>query len=165
MSTADIENDDMRFICINRWGSVRKEQWFGEITKVNSYGGYIELFIASRSSIRVICSKGQYSHWACIPDYQAGCVLSCPSDTFYNTERLTKAMKNKVDAITVAAALKLLEIKVYFKILIKMNRARSYPGSTLTILPSTSGHYTVAIFGQDKLAVTINLSNFLASSG
>jgi hypothetical protein len=108
MSTVNIENDDFRFICTNRRKNNRKEQWVGEVTSINSYGGYVEIFISSRSSIRVICGRGQYGHWVCIPDYQAGCALSYPSDTFYNTERLTRAMKNKVDAITVAEALKLL---------------------------------------------------------
>ena len=104
----------MRFVCSYKWKNGRKEQWFGEITKVNDYGSYIELYIASRSSLWVVCGKGEHSNWACIPNYQAGCVLSYLDDTFYNTERLMMAIKNKVDAVTVAEALKILSKQYAF---------------------------------------------------
>lgn len=79
-----------------------------------SFGSYIELFIVDRSSIRVMCGRGQYGLWACIPDYQAGCELNYLNDVFFNTECFARAMKNKIDAVTVAEALKLLADKNIF---------------------------------------------------
>jgi hypothetical protein len=46
----------------------------------------------------------------------AGCNLSMGlNDTFYNTEKLFAATKNKVDAITIAEALKALDLACILK--------------------------------------------------
>ncbi|WP_139902877.1 hypothetical protein [Clostridium thermarum] len=100
------------FTCTNKWRNGRKEEWHGMISKINEYGDYVEIFIKSRSFLFVICGKGEYGYWACVPDYNAGCYLSDLKDTFYNSEKLMKAMKNKVDSITVAEALK--ELSAYW---------------------------------------------------
>ena len=47
-----------------------------------------------------------------MPDFHAGCHLGSPNDTFYNTEKLVYAMKNKIDGITVAMALKAVADKI-----------------------------------------------------
>jgi len=106
MSTAGLINGNLEFICSCKWKNNEKEEWSGEIAKVKTHGHYVELLIISRSTIYVLCGKGDRGFWACIPDYQAGCNLSCElNDVFYNTEKLLTAIKNKVDAITIAKAL------------------------------------------------------------
>lgn len=100
--------------CCARKNSKEMEQWLGEVRSISNYGGYVELFIEGRSSIRVICGESKNGFWACIPDYDAGCVLSSLEDTFFNVEKLSGAMRNKVDAITVAEALKALADKGLF---------------------------------------------------
>lgn len=96
------------FNCSYKWRNGKKEKWTGEITKIYEYNDYVEVCITSRSSLWVMCGKGERGYWACIPDYNVGCTLGDLSDTFFNTERLMSAMKNKVDAITVAEALGVL---------------------------------------------------------
>lgn len=98
---------NLKFICSCKWKNNKNEEWTAEITKVKSHGNYVELSIMSRSSLYVLCGKGDRGFWACIPDYKAGCDLSCKlNDVFYNTEQLLMAMKNKVDAVTIAEALR-----------------------------------------------------------
>ena len=103
----------LAFRCARKNGK-EKEQWLGEVRSISNYGDHVELFIAARSSIRVICGQSKNGLWACIPDYDAGCVLSSLKDTFFNTEKLYSAMRNKVDAITVAEALNALADKGLF---------------------------------------------------
>lgn len=94
----------------------RKETWNGAIVKYKTHANFIEFMIISRSSLYVICGKGERGFWACVPDYMAGCNLSMGlNDTFYNTEKLFAATKNKVDAITIAEALKALDLACILK--------------------------------------------------
>lgn len=113
MSVATDDSMQVDFCCTRKYAST-KEQWLGHVSSINHYGGHVELFIAGRSSIRVLCGESRNGLWACIPDYDAGCVLSNYKDTYYNTESLYRAMKNKVDAITVAEALRALADKGLF---------------------------------------------------
>jgi hypothetical protein len=102
----DLERNSLSFNCNRKWSNGRKEAWTAAIVKLKNHVNYIEFQIMSRSSIYVICGKGERGYWACIPDYRAGCDLSMRlNDTFYNTEKLFAATKNKVDAITIAEAL------------------------------------------------------------
>ena len=115
MSSISLKSENLKFICSYKWKNSKKEEWTGEITKVKFYGNYVELLIISRSSLYVICGKGDRGFWACIPDYQAGCDLSCAlDDVFYNTEQLLMSMKNKVDAITIAEALSIFSREYTF---------------------------------------------------
>jgi hypothetical protein len=79
--------------------------WNGKITNVISYGSHTELHIESRSGITVIVGKTQSGNFCCIPDWNAGCHLAELDDSFWNFESLTRAMKNKTDAMTIAKAL------------------------------------------------------------
>lgn len=64
----------------------------------------------------MICGKGERGFCICISDYMVSCDLSSwLNDTFYNTEKLLAAIKNEVDAITIAEALKILSIKDIFQ--------------------------------------------------
>jgi len=93
----------MEFVCVDR---KRSESWPGFIRYLKNHGSHWELQIQSRSSLHVMLGKCINGMFASIPDYNAGCYLSTPNDLFYNTERLSRAMKNKVDGLTVATAIK-----------------------------------------------------------
>ena len=43
--------------------------------------------------------------FCCVPDWNAGCYLAGFNDLNWNLEKITYAMKNKVDAVTVAFAI------------------------------------------------------------
>lgn len=82
----------------------RKETWHGKIVMLKNHGNHYEFTIQSRSSIMVIFGKTSRGYFACMPDFNVGCHLVDLSDSFWNTERLTKVL-GKVDGITVANAL------------------------------------------------------------
>lgn len=110
MMVLEMDQNNLIFNCLRKWGNGRKETWTGAIVKIKNHVNYMEFQIMSRSSLYVICGKGERGYWACVPDYMAGCDLSMRlNDTFYNTEKLFAATKNKVDAITIAEALKVLD--------------------------------------------------------
>jgi len=110
MSNLALKNESPIFVCSYKCKNNKNQEWLGQITMLKSYGSYVEINIISRSALWVICGKGERGFWVCIPDYNAGCELSSLNDLFFNTERLTLALKNKVDAITIAKALSLLSI-------------------------------------------------------
>lgn len=82
----------------------RSESWTGTIKEIINHGSHYEIVIDSRSSIKVIVGTTEYGNFACIPDWGAGCYLANYKDTFWNEERLSKAL-GAVDGITVAKAL------------------------------------------------------------
>ena len=94
----------IKFECTMKTGK-KIESWSGLITELTKFGSHYELKIESRSGFIVVIGKTNYGNFACIPDYDVGCHLSALKDSFWNSERLHKIM-NKVDAITVAQALK-----------------------------------------------------------
>lgn len=98
----------IHFRCSYHWDEDERDDWDGFIKGITSFGNHYEVFITSRSSIRVLIGKTTSGLFACLPDYQAGCYLSTLDDTFYNSERLIYAMENPVDGTTVACALKAL---------------------------------------------------------
>ena len=110
-----IIQDSLSFNCSCIWEDDNKERWDGTINNLKIQANYVELQVVSRSSIYVICGKGERGYWVCIPDYMAGCDLSMSlHDTFYNTEKLFAATQNMVDAVTIAQALKsLISIDVF----------------------------------------------------
>lgn len=87
------------FICKHN-----KKTWLGTITNIKNYGAHYEINIQSRSAITVLFGSSSGGHFACMPDYGAGCHLANLNDVFWNTERLT-AVLGMVDGITVASAL------------------------------------------------------------
>lgn len=116
MIKLESKQENLSFTCSRRWENGHRDEWSGTITALKSYANYIEFLINSRSTLYVICGKGERGFWICVPDYMVGCNLSSwLSDTFYNTEKLLAATKNEVDAITIAEALKILSSKVIFK--------------------------------------------------
>lgn len=97
------------FKCSHRYSKTRTESWPGAIVECHLGDGYCEILIESRSNIRVVLGKTPHGRYACIPEMDAGCWLSEPGDLFYNTEKLTRAMKNKVDGVTLAHAIRAIE--------------------------------------------------------
>ena len=96
----------MTFVCVDK---KRAESWPGYIQTLKNHGSHWELQIQSRSSLHVLLGKCIGGMFACIPTYNAGCYLSTADDLFYNTEKLCRAMKNKVDGLTVATAIKAIQ--------------------------------------------------------
>jgi hypothetical protein len=101
----------IRFRCSYQWDQDERDErddWDGVINRITYFVNHYEIFITSRSSLRVLIGKHTYGLFACIPDYQAGCYLGALNDTFYNSEKLISSMENPVDGTTVACALKAL---------------------------------------------------------
>lgn len=98
-----------KFECTQRWSKTRTESWTGLIVECHRKDGTCEILIESRSSIRAVIGKTTSGRYVCIPEMNAGCWLSEPGDLFYNTEKLSRALKNKVDGITVACAIQRME--------------------------------------------------------
>lgn len=96
------------FICKHKWKRGETEEWIGQISRIIDFGSHYEIFIQSRSSILVILAKTSYGIFAGIPTFKAGCYINDLNDLFYNKENLIQAVKNTVDGITVAYALKSL---------------------------------------------------------
>lgn len=105
----------MTFRCTYQWDKDERDDWFGTIRSIENYGNHYEVFIVSRSSLRVIVGKSTSGFFACIPDEQVGCHLSTLDDTFYNSEKLIYALTNPVDGTTVACALHALSNILKFK--------------------------------------------------
>ncbi len=95
----------MTFHCLHHWNDGEIDKWIGYINSINCFGSHYEVFINSRSSIRVLVGRSTSGLFACLPDFMVGCHLSKLDDVFYNKEKLNIAMDNLIDAITVANAL------------------------------------------------------------
>jgi len=61
--------------------------------EVNTRGSYFH----------VIFGKYSYGNYVCIANWNVGCELSSYTDLFWNTERISKQMNSKIDAISVAS--------------------------------------------------------------
>jgi hypothetical protein len=98
----------IEFRCTYQWDENEKDDWYGAIKQIINYGSHYEVFISSRSSLRVLIGESSSGLFACLPDFRAGCHLSTLDDTFYNSEKLIYALSNPVDGTTVACALNAL---------------------------------------------------------
>ena len=79
-------------------------RWTGAIKLKRDSQPY-EIEVSARGSyFHILFGRHAYGNFLCIPNWDVGCELVDYSDTFWNTERLTKQLK-KVDAISVAQAL------------------------------------------------------------
>lgn len=94
----------LEFICRMKKGK-GMEEWPARITRFMDHGSHFEMTVSSRSSINVIFGQTQNGGFCCVPDWGAGCELASYTDFTWNLEHLQAAMKNKVDAVTVACAL------------------------------------------------------------
>ena len=58
------------------------------------------------SNYLVIYGKHVNGYYCCIPNWEVGCEMAEPSDTFYNTERLVSAGLNALAAKNIALMIK-----------------------------------------------------------
>ena len=80
------------------------QRWKGKISSLKKCNNCYEIFIDSRSTLRVIFGEASFGGFASIPDFEAGCHLINLSNQFWNTEKLISAIGN-VDGVTVGQAL------------------------------------------------------------
>lgn len=80
------------------------QKWRGNIKSFRKCNNCYEIFIDSRSTLRVIFGETSFGGFACIPDFEAGCHLINLSNKFWNTEKLISSIGN-VDGITIGQAL------------------------------------------------------------
>ncbi len=81
------------------------EKWAGRVTYFKEYGNHYEIHIESRSGLTVYFGRCRAGWFACIPDWDAGTSLGSLDDVFYNTEKLSGALNNYIDGLTIATAL------------------------------------------------------------
>jgi len=94
------------FKCSYQWNKDDRDDWDGVIESISKDGGIYEVCIAGRGSrIKVILGNSPSGVFTCIPDFDAGCYISSLSDLYWNSDILTRAMENIVDATTVACGL------------------------------------------------------------
>lgn len=98
----------IQFDCSYQWEDESEDFWHGIVKDINSFGSHYEIFIESRSSMRMLIGRSTSGMFACLPDFSIGCHLSTLDDVFYNREKLIRAMENAVDGTTAANALKAL---------------------------------------------------------
>ena len=89
-----------------------RDVWYGDVSSIRGSDGHYHIKILSRSTIFMILGKSDMGTFACIPDFNAGCYLGRLDHVNYNADKLTYAMKNRIDAITVAVALNRIRNKV-----------------------------------------------------
>lgn len=95
----------MEFKCTKSVGK-RKISWIGEINKIKGVKTNCEMVVTSRGSyFHVIFGSHSYGNYICIPNWDVGCELADYSDTFWNTERLSRVISYE-NAITIATAVK-----------------------------------------------------------
>jgi len=81
------------------------ESWTSSVREVHEHGSFFEIFISSRSSLRIIVGCGNWGNFVCVPDWNIGTHLSDFRDYFWNSEKLSDLL-GKVDGITVATIIK-----------------------------------------------------------
>lgn len=96
----------IRFECCDKSGK-KFEHWSGIITRMINHGSHYEIYIESRSGFIFIVGKYVNGGFISIPAFNVGSDLAGYGDYFWNKERLVSLM-NRVDAITVAEALRTL---------------------------------------------------------
>lgn len=97
----------VEFHCQEKIGR-RFQRWSGIITRLVNHGSHYEIYINSRSGFIFIVGEYINGGFISIPSFNVGSDLADYDDYFWNKERLASIM-NKVDAITVAEALRTLK--------------------------------------------------------
>lgn len=94
----------MKFECVWKKGKKQK-RWMATVDYIHDHGRFCEVFINSRSTIRLIIGYGKWGNFVCVPDWNVGTELSDFRDLFWNSEKLCSLMGN-VDGITAATVIK-----------------------------------------------------------
>lgn len=90
----------------------KQEKWSGLVTRITNHGSHYEIQIESRSGFLFMIGKYNYGAFISIPAFGVGCDLAGYDDYFWNNEQLSSRM-NRVDAATVAEALRTMKLKNY----------------------------------------------------
>lgn len=101
----------MIFHCHEKIGQ-KKEEWIGSVNRITNHGSHYEIQIESRSGFLIMIGKYNYGAFISIPAFGVGCDLAGYDDYFWNNEQLRSRM-NKVDAATVAEAIRTMKLKNY----------------------------------------------------
>lgn len=101
----------IEFHCHEKIGR-RYEDWNGTVTRIIDHGSHYEIYVDSRSGFVFIVGKCSCGGFISIPHFNIGTSLADYEDYFWNNERLA-SMMNRVDAATVAEALRTLKNKHY----------------------------------------------------
>lgn len=88
------------------------EEWHGFVNRITDYGSHYEVQLESRSGFIFIVGKYTCGAFISIPAFGVGCDLAGYDDYFWNNEQLSSRM-NRVDAATVAEALRTLKKNNY----------------------------------------------------
>lgn len=99
------------FHCREKIGR-KYEEWDGYVKHFRNYGSHCEIQIESRSGFVFMVGNYVNGSFISIPAFAIGSDLASYNDYFWNNERLARLM-NKVDAATVAEALRTLYKKGY----------------------------------------------------
>lgn len=101
----------MIFHCHEKIGR-KQEEWSGYVKRITNHGSHYEIQIESRSGFLFMIGKYNYGAFISIPAFGVGCDLAGFDDYFWNNEQLRSRM-NRVDAATVAEALRTMKLKNY----------------------------------------------------
>lgn len=97
----------IEFHCYEKIGR-RYEHWDGTVTRIVNHGSHYEIYVSSRSGFTFIVGQYVNGGFITIPSFNIGSDLSSYDDYFWNNEQLASIM-NRVDAATVAEALRTLK--------------------------------------------------------
>ena len=101
----------VEFHCHEKIGR-RYERWSGTVTRIINHGSHYEIYVSSRSGFVFIVGQYLSGGFISIPAFNIGANLADYDDYFWNNEQLASIM-NRVDAATVAQALRTLKAKHY----------------------------------------------------
>lgn len=93
----------MNFECILKKGK-KVERWQSSVEYINDNGSFCEVFVSSRSSIRLIVGYGKWGNFVCIPDWNVGTSLADFKNLSWNSEKLS-GLIGKVDGVTAATVI------------------------------------------------------------
>jgi hypothetical protein len=94
------------FHCQGKFGR-KQEHWEGIVTALINHGSHYEIHVDSRSGFTFIVGGCIGGNFISIPAFNVGSALVSYDNYFWNHERLSRLL-NKVDATTIAEALRTL---------------------------------------------------------
>lgn len=84
--------------------------WTGELHILAHSPYHKEAVITARGTrFHIITGSYENGNYLCVPNMDFGCELSFLSDTFWNTERISKHLLNPVDVESLVAGIKTLD--------------------------------------------------------
>ena len=98
----------MQYLC-NADLSCTSQTWTGELSLLVHSTFFSEAVISGRGlRFHIIAGKYQNGNYLCIPNWNLGCELSDLSDTFWNTESISRQLDDPFAVETIVSGLKAL---------------------------------------------------------